>query len=113
MGSILCQAAANDTNPVYVNKLLRAFNAEQPIDEKAIKTEIASENSMVEPLSEREIEVLQCIAEGLSNRDIAQRLMISLSTVKSHTRSIYGKLEVNSRTQAVARAKSWGILPSS
>ena len=69
-------------------------------------------SSLIEPLSAREIEVLQLIAEGLSNREIAQRLVIALSTVKVHTRNIYGKLGVKSRTQAVARARALGVLPT-
>jgi LuxR family maltose regulon positive regulatory protein len=66
---------------------------------------------LVEPLSEREIEVLQLIAEGLTNLEIAARLYLSLNTVKVHTRNIYGKLSVNNRTYAVARARALGILP--
>jgi LuxR family maltose regulon positive regulatory protein len=68
--------------------------------------------AMVEPLSERELEVLQLIAEGLTNREIASRLFLSLNTVKAHNRNIYGKLGVRSRTRAVARARALGILPS-
>jgi len=67
-------------------------------------------SAIVEPLSEREIEVLSCIADGLSNREIALQLTISLTTVKTHTRNIYRKLDVNRRTQAVAKGKSVGIL---
>jgi LuxR family maltose regulon positive regulatory protein len=66
---------------------------------------------VVEPLSEREVDVLLLIAEGLSNREIAQKLYLSVSTVKSHTYNIYGKLDVHSRTKAVARARAMGILP--
>ena len=66
----------------------------------------------VKPLSERELEVLQYLAEGLTNREIANQLYLSLNTVKVHTRNIYGKLGVNNRTQAGARAKALGILPS-
>ena len=66
---------------------------------------------LVEPLSDRELEVLHLLAEGLSNPEIGQRLFISLPTVKSHTRNIYGKLGVHSRKQAVVQARALGILP--
>jgi LuxR family maltose regulon positive regulatory protein len=66
---------------------------------------------LVEPLSEREIEVLRLVAEGLSNREIALRLFLSPNTVRVHTHNIYGKLGVSSRTQAVARGRALGLLP--
>jgi len=72
----------------------------------------ASGSGLIEPLSERELEVLVLIAEGLTNQEIATRRYISLNTVKVHTRNIYGKLGVNNRTQAGARARALGILPS-
>jgi LuxR family maltose regulon positive regulatory protein len=65
---------------------------------------------LVEPLSERELEVLQLIAEGLSNAEIAARLVIAHGTVKRHANNIYGKLGVQSRTQAVARSRDLGLL---
>ncbi|MBN1660428.1 MAG: hypothetical protein JXA93_18660 [Anaerolineae bacterium] len=65
--------------------------------------------ALVEPLSERELEILGLIRDGLANRDIAERLVITLHTVKKHTSNIYGKLGVNSRTQAVARARDLGL----
>ena len=67
---------------------------------------------MIEPLSERELTVLQLIADGLTNQEIASRLFLALNTVKAHTRNIYGKLGVHNRTQAVARARALGLLPS-
>ena len=69
-----------------------------------------SESDYIEPLSEREIEVLHLIAEGLTNSEIATKLILSLYTVKTHTRNIYGKLGVNNRIQAVTKAKTLGIL---
>lgn len=60
-------------------------------------------------LSERELEVLRLIGEGLSNREIADRLVISLPTVKKHIENIHGKLAVHSRTQALARARELGL----
>jgi LuxR family maltose regulon positive regulatory protein len=59
---------------------------------------------LVEPLSRREIEVLQLVAAGLSNREVGERLFLSLDTVKGHNRNIYGKLEVKNRTQAINKA---------
>jgi LuxR family maltose regulon positive regulatory protein len=65
---------------------------------------------LIEPLSERELEVLRLIADGFSNAEIAQRLIIAHGTVKRHTNNIYGKLGVQSRTQAVARSRELGLL---
>jgi LuxR family maltose regulon positive regulatory protein len=65
---------------------------------------------LVEPLSERELEVLRLIADGFSNAEIAERLIIAHGTVKRHTNNIYGKLGVQSRTQAVARSRELGLL---
>ena len=66
---------------------------------------------LAEPLSARELEVLPLIAEGLTNQEIAARLYLSLHTVKAHARTIYAKLGVSSRTQAVAKGRALGILP--
>jgi len=67
---------------------------------------------LFEPLSDREIEVLQLIAEELTNPEISARLCVSLNTVKTHTRNIYAKLGVHTRTQAVARGRALGLIHS-
>jgi LuxR family maltose regulon positive regulatory protein len=69
-----------------------------------------SEQPLIEPLSERELEVLGLMAEGLSNQEIAGKLFISVGTVKTHVHNICGKLDVASRTQAVAQARELGLL---
>jgi LuxR family maltose regulon positive regulatory protein len=66
--------------------------------------------SLIEPLSPRELEILQLVAQGLSNREIAERLFLALSTVKGHNRNIFDKLQVHRRTEAVARARELGLL---
>lgn len=72
----------------------------------------ANEQPLPEPLSERELEILALLAEGLSNREIAERLVLAVGTVKVHTRNIYGKLGVGNRTEAAAVARRMKLLPS-
>ncbi|HNS51570.1 MAG TPA: LuxR C-terminal-related transcriptional regulator [Anaerolineae bacterium] len=103
MRALLKQAAARGIAPRYVSRLLAAFG---PSGEAARK----APQPLVEPLTGREMEVLHLLAEDLPNREIGRRLFISLPTVKSHTRSIYGKLGVHGREEAVARAQALGIL---
>lgn len=62
-------------------------------------------------ISNRELEVLQLLAEGMSNQEIAARLFLSLSTIKTHLSNLFFKLDVNSRTQAVVKAKQFQLLP--
>jgi two-component system NarL family response regulator len=68
-------------------------------------------NQYIEPLSERELEVLQWITSGASNREIGRRLYIAESTVKRHVYNIFGKLNVRNRTQAALQAQRLGINP--
>ena len=65
---------------------------------------------LIEPLSERELEVLRLVADGLSNSEIAERLFLAVGTVKTHVHNIYGKLGAPSRTQAIARARELNLL---
>jgi LuxR family transcriptional regulator, maltose regulon positive regulatory protein len=66
---------------------------------------------LVEPLTERELEVLQLLATGQPNRAIAEELVVTLDTVKRHVSNLFSKLEVANRTQAVTRARELGLLP--
>jgi LuxR family maltose regulon positive regulatory protein len=90
----------------YISKLLSAFGLGKTGKSKVHhpKPEI------LEPLSARELEVLRLIAAGLSNKAIAKELVVSAGTIKTHINNIYGKLNVRSRTQAVARARELKIV---
>ena len=90
----------------YTSKLLAAFAP--PVNKQSTIKNPKSE--MVEPLSERELEVLRLVAQGLSNREISLRLFLALNTVKGHNQKIFNKLQVQSRTEAVARARELGLL---
>jgi LuxR family maltose regulon positive regulatory protein len=90
----------------YTQNLITAFT------DKAQQPSSTSPQPLIEPLSDREIEVLQLIAEGLTNPEVGSRLYLSLHTVKTHTRNIYGKLGAHNRTEAVAKARALGVLPS-
>ena len=106
--NLLQEAAARSLFPDYVTRLLAAFPAPAMLNPTS---DIRYPKSYIlDPLSEREIEILQSIAEGLSNQEIAARLYLSPNTVKVHTRNIYSKLDVHTRIQAVSRARALGIL---
>jgi LuxR family maltose regulon positive regulatory protein len=89
----------------YAGRLLSEFGA-------AVATQASrpSGDALVEPLTARELEVLRLIAQGLSNREIGERLFLAVSTVKGHARIIFDKLQVQRRTEAVARARDLGLL---
>ncbi len=117
MTSLLSEAAARGIAPDYVQTLLAALGEAREDTVSSGASEAApspivhrSPSPMLEPLTERELEVIQLIAEGLSNREIADQLVLAPSTVKVHTRNIYGKLGVHRRTQAVTRARELGLL---
>jgi LuxR family maltose regulon positive regulatory protein len=101
----------------YIDQLLAAFHAELHLPETADHAAPRSSRAAAVParaidsLSEREHEVLRLTAAGLSNQQIARELVIAVSTVKTHLKNIYAKLLVNSRTQAIARAKDLSLLP--
>ena len=86
----------------YAEKILSAYN---PAPRKPNQAK-----GLIEPLSEREVEVLRYIAEGLSNPEIASRLYLSPNTLKAHAQNIFMKLDVHNRLQAVSKAKELGLI---
>jgi LuxR family maltose regulon positive regulatory protein len=111
MAELLSETASHGIMPEYIGKLLAVFVAEeQKSEDKPNLRPVSSARPLIEALSQREIEVLQLIAQGLSNHEISERLFLALSTVKGHNRNIFDKLQVQRRTEAVARARELGIL---
>lgn len=108
MARLLSEGSAQGIMPDYVNKLLAVFEAEKQKNKEP--SSLSSVQTLVEPLSQRELEVLQLIAQGLSNHEIGERLFLALDTVKGHNRRIYDKLQVQRRTEAIARARELGLL---
>jgi LuxR family maltose regulon positive regulatory protein len=111
MAQLLLKAAARGIMPDYTGKLLAAFEAEQlrSAGESPLPTPPAS-RPPIEPISQRELEVLRLFKTELSGPEIARELVIALSTVRTHTKSIYGKLSVNNRRAAVKRAEELGLI---
>ena len=103
MHQLVSEAAAQGIMPGYTDKLLAVFESE-------LKSTGEPAQGIIDPLSSRELEVLQLIAEGLSNGEIGKRLFLALDTVKGHNRKIFDKLGVQRRTEAVARARELGLL---
>jgi LuxR family maltose regulon positive regulatory protein len=123
MAELLRRAASFGVAPDYVSRLLAAFAIETkylspaagPSPSSAVlgpSSPILSDaEGLLEPLSNRELDVLRLVAAGLTNRAIAQELSIAVSTVKTHMKNIHAKLGVLNRTQAVARARKLDLLP--
>ncbi len=97
--------AQDDRIKKYVAVLLNAFETTEPIQPLSF-----SPQPLIEPLSDRELEILHLMADGLSNPEIAQQLIITPGTVKVHVHNIYGKLGVSGRVKAVAKAKELNLL---
>jgi LuxR family maltose regulon positive regulatory protein len=111
MRQLLLAVAARGTLPGYTSKLLAALNNEQPTGIGQSYPSIApAAQPLIEPLSQRELEVLHLIAQGFSNQEIGTRLFLALDTVKGHNRRIFDKLQVQRRTEAVAKARSLNLL---
>jgi LuxR family maltose regulon positive regulatory protein len=100
---LLYRAAERGIQPTYAGRLLAAFP-------EAPSRLPPSSPSIIEPLTERERQILQLIAEGLTNKEVARELVLSVGTVKVHAHNIYGKLGVSGRTQAIAKGRELGLL---
>ena len=107
MADLLSKPAARGIMSDYISKLLAAFEAEGKSGSKPIQP---ISQSIIAPLSQRELEILRLIAQGLSNREISERLFLALNTVKGYNRKIFVKLQVQRRTEAVARARELNLL---
>ena len=101
----LVSSLKDDGQKKYVHKLLNAFGSR-----KTTQPAPASPQPLIDPLSERELEVLRLVAQGLSNEEIGRKLFVAVSTVKGHNLRIFGKLQTKSRTEAVSRARELGLL---
>ena len=111
MASMLTEAADHAIMPEYISRLLAAFDSElQNSKEKPNLYSASSMQSVIEPLTQRELEVLHLIALGFSNQEICKHLFLALNTVKGHNRRIFEKLQVQRRTEAVARARELGLI---
>jgi len=109
MAQLLSEAAAIGMMPDYTGKLLAACAAEEQKREDTSSLPPPAQ-PLIEPLSRRELEVLHLMAQGLSNQEMCERLFLALDTVKGHNRKIFDKLQVQRRTEAVARARELGLL---
>ena len=106
IASILHEAISRAIVPEHARRVLAAFPSANRLSDSLPPLP----SPLIEPISERKREVLRYIAEGFTNHEIAARLYLSLYTVKAHARSIYDKLDVHTRTQAVAKARELGLL---
>jgi LuxR family maltose regulon positive regulatory protein len=130
VAALLVQLAGLGVTPDYIHQILDAFpdlpshiEAVPPVEpvpsenkaivdaQEATPWQVNLDN-LAEPLTQREFEILELLATGKSNQEIGRTLHISTHTVKSHTMHIYGKLDVNRRYQAVAKARSLNLLPA-
>jgi len=111
LAQLLAQAAQQGQYRDYIQRLLNALaSTVAPSPPQPLLGDHPAQTPFGESLSERELEVLQLIAQGATNRDIAAQLVITVGTVKSHINHILGKLDAHNRTEAVARARALGLL---
>jgi LuxR family maltose regulon positive regulatory protein len=111
MAELIREVHTRGILPNFTRKLLSAFEVEdQGLVEETPPSAALASSSLIEPLSQRELDILRLFKTELSGPEIAQQLVIALSTVRTHTKSIYNKLNVNSRRGAVKRAIELGLI---
>lgn len=98
--------AETDPSPPYLTRLFAAF----PSDAPSAPLSLTSSPALIEPLTDRELEVLRLMAEGLTYQEVADRLIVSVNTVRYHVKSLYGKLGVDKRLAAIETARAFGLL---
>ncbi len=113
--TLLTSLNTDETLKSYIHQLLKAFPAANESQRQISASSLLPSSPptpqpLIEALSHREREVLQLIAQGLSNQEISKQLFVALSTVKGHNQIIFSKLQVERRTEAVARARELGLL---
>ena len=126
MAGLLDRLRQQGVSPDYIARILAAFTLETKDERKTLvpalnagETEALPSSTahpplsvLIEPLTNRELEVLELLAQELSNKEIAAQLVLTLGTVKQYSHSIYQKLDVKNRREAVRTASDLGILPS-
>jgi LuxR family transcriptional regulator, maltose regulon positive regulatory protein len=111
MGDLLRQAAARGIASEYVDRLLMALKEDQSRGERLLQpSTLIPQPALIEPLTDRELEVLRLVSIGQSNEAIAETLVISVETVKKHLKNVYGKLDVHNRVAAANRGREAGLL---
>jgi LuxR family maltose regulon positive regulatory protein len=94
----------------YVDRLLYAFQPTSSTEESILSSNQPGTNGLPEPLTKRELDILRLIVAGLSTRDIAEKNVVSINTVKTQVKSIYGKLGAHHRADAIAAARELSLL---
>ena len=110
LAELLRRAYASGISSNYVSKLMAACGVDPDLRTQLKGAGVISAITLPEPISDRELEILNLISQGISNRDAAEHFVVATSTVKKHLENIYGKLGVHNRTQAVARARELSLL---
>jgi LuxR family transcriptional regulator, maltose regulon positive regulatory protein len=106
MGDLLRRLHRRRVAPAYIEQILAALLPSKPA------AALTAQAALIEPLTERELQILALLAQGLTNKEIAARLIVTTGTVKQHNAHLYQKLLVSNRLDALAKAQALGLLPS-